>query len=65
MGEITIKVRVPDRFEEIFKREVEELAKALIEKERLFEKLRELKGILETDKPWKELKREIYEQSSY
>ncbi|WP_277346778.1 hypothetical protein [Thermococcus sp. 21S9] len=33
----------------------------LSHKDELFENMKKLKGIMKTDKSWKELKREIYE----
>ena len=47
--------------EEIFKKEVEEMAKYLRNGEKLKKNIEELFGILKTEKTWKEMKREIYE----
>ncbi|WP_297549701.1 hypothetical protein [Thermococcus sp.] len=61
MGEVVIQVVVPDGYEEAFKKEVEEMAKYLRNRERLKKKMEKLFGMLKTDKTWKEMKREMYE----
>ena len=61
MGEVVIQVVVPDGYEEAFKKEVEEMAKYLRNRERLKKNMEKLFGILKTEKTWKELKGEIYE----
>ena len=61
MGEVVIHVVVPDGYEEAFKKEVEEMAKYLQNRERLKKDMERLFGILKTDKTWKEIKREMYE----
>ena len=60
MGEITIKVYVPDRAEKAFRKAVEETAKFFNERDRFFELMNKLKGTLKVDKPWNELKMEPY-----
>ncbi len=61
MGEVVIQVVVPDGYEKTFKKEVEEMAKYLRNRERLKKKMEKLFGVLKTDKRWKEMKREMYE----
>ena len=61
MGEVVIHVVVPDGYEEAFKKEVKEMAKYLRNRRKLKENMEKLFGILETDKTWKEIKREMYE----
>ncbi len=61
MGEVVIQVVVPDGYEETFKKEVEEMAKYLRNRERLKKKMEKLFGVLKTDKTWKGMKREMYE----
>ena len=61
MGEVVIHVVVPDGYEEVFKKEVKEMAKYLRNRRKLKENMEKLFGILETDKTWKEMKREMYE----
>lgn len=63
MGEVTIKVSVPDNAEKAFIKAVEETAKFFNERGRFFELMNELKGAIKTEKSWKELKMEIYEQN--
>ncbi|AKG91327.1 hypothetical protein GAH_01372 [Geoglobus ahangari] len=63
MGEITIKVSVPDHAERAFRKAVEETAKFFNERDRFFELMSKLKGTLKVDKSWKELKIEAYEQN--
>lgn len=62
MGEITIKVKVPNGREEAFKKVVEEIAEFYNKKEVFFNLIDELKGSVKTKKTWKELKLEAYEQ---
>lgn len=62
MGVVEIKVKVPDGMEERFRRVVEEIAKFYNMRNRLFELLEELKGSIETDKSWKDLRVEAHEQ---
>ncbi|NJE03293.1 hypothetical protein [Thermococcus sp. MV11] len=62
MGEIVIRVNVPEGYEESFKKEVEEMAKYLRNREKLRKNMEKLFGILKTDKTWKELKREMHEE---
>lgn len=64
MGIVEIKVEVPDGMEERFKRVVEEIAKFYNRRDRLFELIEELKGSIETDKSWKDLRFEAYEQDT-
>lgn len=59
MGEVNIKVSVPDDAEEVFRRAVEEIAKFLNKRDRFLELMNELKGSLKTEKSWKELKAEV------
>ncbi|WP_456330216.1 hypothetical protein [Archaeoglobus sp.] len=63
MGEVTIKVSVPDHAEKAFRKAVEETAKFFNKRDRFFELMSALKGALKTDKSWKELKIEAYEQN--
>ncbi|XRO76592.1 hypothetical protein ACO3VM_07400 [Methanocaldococcus sp. 10A] len=63
MGVVEIRVKVPDGMEERFKKIVKEIAKFYNTKNRLFNLLEELKGTIETDKSWKDLKVEAHEQS--
>lgn len=62
MGEIVIRVNVPEGYEESFKKEVEEMAKYLRNREKLRKNMEKLFGILKTNKTWKEMKREMYEE---
>ncbi|AFL94360.1 hypothetical protein CL1_0145 [Thermococcus cleftensis] len=62
MGEIVIRVNVPEGYEESFKKEVEEMAKYLRNREKLRKNMEKLFGILKTDKTWKEMKREMHEE---
>ncbi|MCD6494059.1 MAG: hypothetical protein J7K36_09770 [Archaeoglobaceae archaeon] len=62
MVEVTIKVSVPDHAEKAFRKAVEETAKFFNRGDQFFELMNELKGTLKTDKSWKELKIEVYEQ---
>ncbi|MDV3103827.1 hypothetical protein [Thermococcus waiotapuensis] len=59
--EVTIHVKVPREYAEEFKRDVEARAWYLSHREELFKNLKKLKGILKTEKSWKELKEEYYE----
>ncbi len=61
MGKVTIQVEVPDEYVDSFKKQVEEIARFLRNKERLKENLEKVKGILKTEKSWKALKEEYYE----
>ncbi|ASJ06991.1 hypothetical protein [Thermococcus pacificus] len=61
MGEVVIHVVVPDGYEETFKKEVEEMAKYLRNKEKLRKNMEKLFGVLKSDQTWKEMKREMYE----
>ena len=61
MGEIVIHVVVPDGYEETFKKEVEEMAKYLRNREMLKRNMEKLFGVLKTDKTWKDMKREMHE----
>ncbi|AIY89396.1 hypothetical protein GACE_0339 [Geoglobus acetivorans] len=63
MGEMTIKVSVPDHAEKAFKKAVEETAKFFNKRDRFFELMNELRGALKVDKSWEELKTELYERS--
>ena len=62
MGTVEIRVEVPDGKEEEFKRIVEEIAKFYNKRGRLFELVEKLKGSVETEKSWKDLRIEAYEQ---
>ncbi|MEZ0344072.1 MAG: hypothetical protein ABWJ99_04650 [Caldimicrobium sp.] len=62
MGEVEIKFKVPDGMEERFKRVVKEIAEFYNKKNRLFELVEALKGSIETDKSWRDLKGEAHEQ---
>ena len=64
MGIVEIKVEVPDGMEERFKRVVEEIAKFYNRRDRLFKLIEEMKGSIETDKYWKDLRFEAYEQDT-
>lgn len=64
MGVVEIRVEVPDEKEEEFRRVVEEIAKFYNRRDRLFELMEELGGSIETEKSWKELREEAYEQDS-
>ncbi|WP_297418912.1 hypothetical protein [Thermococcus sp.] len=61
MGEVVIHVVVPDGYEGTFKKEVEEMARYLRNREELRKNMEKLFGILKTEKTWKEMKREMYE----
>ena len=61
MGEVVIHVVVPDGYEETFKKEVEEMAKYLRNRERLKKNMERLFGVLKTDKTWRDMKREMHE----
>ncbi|GEM_PF-883835 len=62
MVDVVIHVKVPKKYAEIIQKDVEAKAWYLSHREELFETLKKLKGILKTDKSWKELKREYYER---
>ncbi|BAD86257.1 hypothetical protein, conserved [Thermococcus kodakarensis KOD1] len=59
--DVVIHVKVPKKYAEEFRKEVEARAWYLAHKKELFENLKKLKGIMKTDKSWKEIKRELYE----
>lgn len=59
--DVTIRVKVPREYAEEFKKDVEARAWYLSHKEELFKNLKKLKGVLKTEKSWKELKEEYYE----
>ena len=50
MGEVVIHVVVPDGYEETFKKEVEEMAKYLRNREELKKNMEKLFGIIKTEK---------------
>jgi len=61
MGEIVIRIKIPDKFEglkdkieRLVNKEVEEVIKRL-------ETLNKARGCLKTDKTWQELEAELYE----
>jgi flagellar biosynthesis regulator FlbT len=62
MGDIVIRVDVPDQFQASFRQEVEEMAEALKNRAKLFDTLKALRGTMKTEKPWKQLKEEAHEQ---
>ncbi len=64
MGIVEIKVEVPDGMEKRFRKVIEEIAKFYNRRDRLFELIEELKGSIETDKSWKDLRFEAYEQDT-
>ncbi|MEO2151833.1 MAG: hypothetical protein ABGW50_04175 [Thermococcus sp.] len=63
MGEITLRVRVPDGMERLFEREVKALVKALKGgKNRPRVTLNDVFGIVRSEKSAKELRLEAYEE---
>jgi hypothetical protein len=59
--DVVIHVKVPKEYAEEFRKGIEARAWYLAHKKELFENLKNLKGIMKTDKSWKEIKRELYE----
>lgn len=62
MGEIVVKVVVPDGEEIEFKEIIEEIAEFYNRRNRILKILDELRGMLNTTKSWNELEAEIHEQ---
>jgi len=65
IGDVVIHVKVPKKYAETFRKDVKAMAWYLSHKDELFEDMRKLKGIMKTNKTWKEPKREIYEGFTY
>ncbi|NJE10142.1 MULTISPECIES: hypothetical protein [unclassified Thermococcus] len=59
--DVVIHVKVPKKYAETFRKDVEAMAWYLSHKDELFENMKKLKGIMKTNKSWKELKEEYYE----
>jgi len=62
MGTVEMRIDVPDGKEDEFRRLVEEIAKFYRRRKLLIELVEELKGSIETEKSWKDLRIEAYEQ---
>lgn len=62
MGNVVIRVNVPDGKEEQFKRLVEDIARHYSRRHAIPAMIDELKGLVKTDKPWSMLKKEAHEQ---
>jgi len=64
MGTVEMRIDVPDGKEDEFRRLVEEIAKFYRRRKRLIELVEELKGSIETEKSWKDLRIEAYEHDT-
>jgi len=64
MGTVEMRIDVPDGKEDEFRRLVEEIAKFYRRRKRLIELVEELKGSIETEKSWKDLRIEAYGQDT-
>ncbi len=64
MGTVEMRIDIPDGKEDEFRRLVEEIAKFYRRRKRLIELVEELKGSIETEKSWKDLRIEAYEQDT-
>lgn len=62
MGDVVIKISVPDGKEESFKMLVEEMARYYSRRHAIPAIIDELKGSIRIDKPWHMLKEEVHEQ---
>ena len=63
MGEITVKVSVPDGMEELFKKELEALTAGLLKlKKKPSVTLDDVFGIMPSEKSSKEMRLELYEE---
>ena len=64
MGTVEMRIDIPDGKEDEFRRLVEEIAKFYRRRKRLIELVEELKGSIETEKSWKDLRIEAYGQDT-